>query len=570
MYIHLLKFNELPDHVYKIILTYDDINIIKNIHNIFYQINDTFTYFLDDINSNIFTYILEYMETYHRHKYFIYCYDLDSFEKMICCVKSLDEFIENICTENIPLKLTKSENKKIYEIIKFFINKSSNEYLFICEKSLYNLKHYDENIHKIYLDDNSTIYCTKESDDISNFETQKLLYVSIIDSHIYLSESYDKFIELNDQPNYDNLFENLNDHEINTMSDYKSIENINLKSTPINPIRNLEKIKRKYINTNENILSNLKKEVLSSDMRGLAEIKDQYTNISKHCVIYPDNESEIEAYNNHDYNTESIISKTISYNFNSNEFKSLEKIQEQRNDIDALYKIPTTIEKINTIVNSEYKLYDENELEEPVDQVIEDNISENVILFINNTILDKYNIIYDNKIIEKIKNCKYLSEIETTAEYVIPELDTVRELLEIKLKNVDKLTYEIIEKNIIKINDFLYGDNNVHPKRIINTVDNKSEQMIGLVRDFLVKNCVRKIGSKIYSNHLFNKFAEYLMTSSPTNIVYFNKNNFTPFVKNLNYKTKRDSNGIYWVDMCYMGFDNVNIIDKFGGKWLLI
>jgi hypothetical protein len=147
-------------------------------------------------------------------------------------------------------------------------------------------------------------------------------------------------------------------------------------------------------------------------------------------------------------------------------------------------------------------------------------------------------------------------EIETMAEYIVPELDTVKDLLKMKLKDVDKLTYDIIEKNIIKINEFLYADES---RQIIHTSDNKTEQMLKLVRDFMVKNCIKKNGSKIYSSSLYTKFTEYLMLTSPTDNVYFNKNNFTPIVKQLNYKTKRDSVGIYWTDVEYK---DSNIVDE--------
>ena len=60
------------------------------------------------------------------------------------------------------------------------------------------------------------------------------------------------------------------------------------------------------------------------------------------------------------------------------------------------------------------------------------------------------------------------------------------------------------------------------------------------------------------------------MTTSPTNIVYFNKNNFTPLLKKSNYKTKRDGSGIYWVDICYKGEYNNSVLDKFGGRWFLM
>ena len=79
MYIHLLSFEELPNDVYKVILTKDDQNSIKNIHQIFYTIKNINTYKLENINSEIFTNILEFMSSYNRHKHFIYCYNLISF-----------------------------------------------------------------------------------------------------------------------------------------------------------------------------------------------------------------------------------------------------------------------------------------------------------------------------------------------------------------------------------------------------------------------------------------------------------------------------------------------------------
>ncbi len=571
MYIHLLQFQNLPDYIYKVILTNDDSDVVKKIHELFYTVMNVYTFEIDDIKPELFSHILELAHSYDNHKYFIYCHDLNSFEKMIYNVEQLDEFLDNISTKKTPLTLTKKESKKIYEIIKFFIDESSKEHLFISEKSLYNLKNYDDNIHEIYLDDNSTIYCVDQQDK-QEFE-EKLIYVTVLDGHIYLSESKEKFIQIDDTQFDDEIFGHLNARELSAMIDSKDVTT--KRSTPICNTTRDQSIVDSAIK--RMLCDETRKEILPTDIRGLSAVQSQFTAIAKNYVKY-DNfvEADIEPYNQHDAQGEPIISKNVCYDHKiGNESNKYEELKKNREDRDYLFKIPTTIQGTNEKVNPEYKLYDDiikesfiNE--EPIEQIIDDDNNDgNIILFMKNSILDKNIISYDSDEIDIIKNCKYISEIETVAEYVVPELDAVRGLLEIKLKKIDKLTFNIVEKIIMKINEFLYGDDVKQSRRIMNTSDNKSEQMISLVRDFLLKNCIRKVGSKIYSNELFNKFSEYLMGTSPTNIVYFNKNNFTPLIKKFNYKTKRDGLGIYWMNMCYKN-DSTNTFDKYGGRWFMM
>jgi hypothetical protein len=249
MYIHLLKFEELPDNIYKIILTSDDIDTTKTIHEIFYTIENVFTYNVDDLQYDTFTNFLELMSNYKNNKNFIYCYDIDKFEQLTKCILELDENIEYVSTENTPLKLTRKDSKKIYNIIKYFIEESNKEHLFISPDSLKNLKNFDEKLYKIYLDDNSSIHCIDIDKDIEIVEGPTY-YITILDKHIYLSESKDNFIEIdgNISPNNLDRFKNLTSKEINMYIDTPNIFptsnttpskifNVGTKSTPLMDIR---------------------------------------------------------------------------------------------------------------------------------------------------------------------------------------------------------------------------------------------------------------------------------------------------------------------------------------------
>ena len=57
------------------------------------------------------------------------------------------------------------------------------------------MKHFDDEKHKIYLDDNSSIHCINNNEKELN-KDENLYYVTVLDGHIYLSESKDKFIEI--------------------------------------------------------------------------------------------------------------------------------------------------------------------------------------------------------------------------------------------------------------------------------------------------------------------------------------------------------------------------------------
>lgn len=561
MYIHLLKFKELPENIYKIILTSDNDKTVKHTHEIFYTIEYIKTYKLDDLRPEIFIHLLKIMNTYNENINFIYCYDIDKFELIIKNIELLDEYLEDISIENSPLKLTKRESKKIYNIIKFFIKESNKEHLFISPESLYNIKHFDENKYKIYLDDNSSIHCIdNDKDEEIIEENTQLYYITILDQHIYLSESKDNFIEIEGDKQYDDIFKDLTSRELNMLIDSKP----NMRSTKISNIldeTNFLPGKIFNIGTKKNQNQFL-----------LPDPGDKY--------ICSELNHNIEAFDHCIDNIESIISDPIVFNgTHPYKNKTMDELTEERNK--ELLK-PTTIKHIDKKIDQRYKIQnDDGQEEEDYEEIIEEEIQENnsennsennlennTILFTKNNVIDKNIIIYDIKQINDIKQSKYLSEIEMMAEYIVPELDAVKELLKIKFKNIDKMTFDVIEKNIMKINEFLYADDN---KQIINAYDiDKSSQMLGLVRDFLSKNCVRKLGSKVYSTYLYDKFVEYLMLTSPCDAVYFNKNNFTPLVKKLNYKTKRDSSGIYWTNVSYN--DNLcrTLCSKFNGRMHLV
>ena len=177
----------------------------------------------------------------------------------------------------------------------------------------------------------------------------------------------------------------------------------------------------------------------------------------------------------------------------------------------------TPLKTIDESVNPESKL-DEYENEE---KIIEETIKctanctedekDGILLFVKNNILDKNLMFTDKKETEYIKNSHIFPEIEFITEYVVPDIKQVKDLLEIKLKNIENLTLEIIDKNIMKINDFLYSDE----IKSITHNNNRYTHMLAIVRNFLIKKCIRKKNSKTYSTKLFTAFYDHLLETTP-------------------------------------------------------
>lgn len=189
-----------------------------------------------------------------------------------------------------------------------------------------------------------------------------------------------------------------------------------------------------------------------------------------------------------------------------------------------------------------------------------DNNQKNII-FVENAMTHNKTIETDQLIIDYINNKSYLKEFHVISEYCVPNYDVVKDLLLIKLNKLKgtELTVEKIDNIIMRLNEFLdendtnsytdqlFGLRHGIPNVIIN--GKRNEKMLGLVRKFVNDCCTKSIGAKVYSSDLYNSFFEYLSKNSPLDIMFFNRNNFTPYMKQLNYKSKRDKSGIFWIDI---------------------
>lgn len=176
----------------------------------------------------------------------------------------------------------------------------------------------------------------------------------------------------------------------------------------------------------------------------------------------------------------------------------------------------------------------------------DENTNKKVIALCENMLLGSRKIIIDDEIIAALIEKEYMKEISIISEYIVPNYDIVKELLNIKIRNEKgELTIDKVENIILKINDFLEDDYNK-----IKTNNNKKD-MMETVRLFTNNYCIRKVGSKIYSSELYDYFMDYLRKNDPQQSIYINRNNFTPIMKQLNFKTKRDKSGIYWIDLEY-------------------
>ncbi len=528
MYIHLIKLKELPENVYKFLQTDMNVEKVKEFHNMFYTIEDVFTYTIENIDQKI---ILQGMELFKIYKMngFIYCYDLERFEQMLKYIEDFDECLYCINTEPSSLKMTKRESKKIYEIIKYFIDVSDKQNLFMSSTSLENLKNFDENVHKIYLDDNSTIVCTTQNgddiDDTANKFDMENFYLTILDGRIYLSKSLNEFIELGNP----DLNSDLSPEELSTLLD--SLNSVEILSEPTAELATPVQTP---------VQTQVKK--LATPIVDLLENKENID--PNNFVKSMQNEPEsVEPYNSGDENMEPISSNYTRDYINNDKIKmTMEEIEKER---EKELKVPTTLKSADENVNFESNIEeDEVKIIEKVIRTVEDDKS-GILLFVKNNVLEKSMILTNDDQINCIKEVPIFPEIEYIIEYIIPDIEEVSKLLDIKLKNIDNLTLDIIDKNIMKINEFLYSDETKN----ITANSNKYSRMLSLVRDFMVKNCIRKKGSKVYSTQLYLKFYDNLLLNAPQDVVYFNKNNFTPLLKKLNYKTKRDRDGVYWLDL---------------------
>lgn len=438
MYIHLLRLNELPDNVYKLIRTTDPIEIVKNIHKNFYDINDD-NFFKDSVtfDKSVSVKMLYFIKNFfecHKSQDFIYCKDFNSFINILDNLNSLEINLNNLYT--IP---------QSYDIQPKNKNSTKN----ITQKKSTN-----------------------------NYVPQTLV-------------------------------KKVPEQKSNVISFMDEIEYYELKDKPIN---NFEEI------VDENLEKDIEKKL---------EEKEKLNN--NYQLFLEQREKELE------------------------DIKKGKKKVDKLNNVDEKFvdDWETTLHKkpIQKMKSEFYSLLEDETEEEPDLAENEEPIYDDMILFVNNSVLNNNKVIYDKLAIEQIKNCTYLPEIEVVCQYAVPELDAVKDILDIKISQYkNKISHNIIERLIKKINELLYGDDEDKPVLIKNK-NTQNDNMLKEVRNFLKDCCIRSTGRKIYSKDLYSRFHEYCMHNEPSILIFFNKNNFTPLVKKFNYRTRRDRNGIYWLDI---------------------
>jgi len=70
-----------------------------------------------------------------------------------------------------------------------------------------------------------------------------------------------------------------------------------------------------------------------------------------------------------------------------------------------------------------------------------------------------------------------------------------------------------------------------------------------IIKEFIDLHIINNSTSKISSTQMYNKFKEYITNSQYIKFSYlFNKNNFSPLLKQYGLINKRYSNGVYWVN----------------------
>ncbi len=249
--------------------------------------------------------------------------------------------------------------------------------------------------------------------------------------------------------------------------------------------------------------------------------KDYITNNKNDIYKIYYNNTKIKKYKN-GFSDNSSMDLTSIIGYNGDITFASYDIQQEYNE-----------EKEIVIINEEVENTDET-------------TNKKVIALCENMLLGSRKIIIDDEIIIALIEKEYMKEIRIISEYIIPNYDIVKELLNIKIRNEKgELTIDKVENIILKINDFLEDDYNK-----IKTNNNKKD-MMETVRIFTNNYCIRKVGSKIYSSELYDYFTDYLRKNDPQQLIYINRNNFTPIMKQLNFRTKRDKSGIYWVDLEY-------------------
>lgn len=497
MYIHLINIKDLNPEVYKIVITNDDVDTVKKIHEIFYKINDIKTF---DVNENIvshFELIKNLFEKYSHN--FYYFYNLDKFSNFLEKLNDTSVVLNDIITNEHSLSnrfnFNSEENNSLYDLFNYFLSKS--EIISISESNINNIQSYLENPdnYNVFLDKDKKLHFEISYPD-SDTESDS-------DSNSELDFEYNICFDGNN---------NICIADTKRINDFIIIKEYQKKSTNIEDI----------IPHKDEFLKFHSDAILALDLPKVQTIRDEV------WMEKNDDNYMIKAYNAHD-------------NMTTNEVMP--------------YESENTFGTITMLTNNE-----QNDNLDDLDDK-EEHKNESIVLFIEIEIFDKNIIIYDDKNIEMIKNCNYLGEIKIISEYILTEPECFKKILKIKLEQIDnKITLESFEK-IIKDIEILLSDNDktlledLSIKNIVRKID--LETMNEIVKQYLLSECIKKKGSKIYSKDLYGNFCDYILWKNPSFNIHFNKNNFTPIVKKLGYKTKRDKNGIYWVDVEFKFIKNL-------------
>lgn len=233
----------------------------------------------------------------------------------------------------------------------------------------------------------------------------------------------------------------------------------------------------------------------------------------------------------------SILYNKLTYSVNSNW-----KID--------LHNLKKNIE-IQKTINIENKNLEYFSIEEDEDNnYIDNNVYSNDYLYCNNdfvvfkeTYTDNIFLEYDKdriKILEK----SYFSEFIPFMKIIIPPDNPPYIMNELKKINKEKLKIYLIENIIRRINLI----NNVKVK-IINKqkiIEDKKEKILNI---FIEKYIEKSEGEMISFNCFFSFFIDFLDKFYPDMSHYYNKKNFTYYMKKNKIETKRKNKGIYYVDI---------------------
>lgn len=99
MFLHLLEFEGVQQNLYKIVLSNETSNVVKNNHNSIYTVKEVHTYDVNGLDPATNSEWQEFLSDYNNHKYFVRCQDISTLTNIIEGINNKYNAVEDILNE---------------------------------------------------------------------------------------------------------------------------------------------------------------------------------------------------------------------------------------------------------------------------------------------------------------------------------------------------------------------------------------------------------------------------------------------------------------------------------------